>query len=746
MTVPDPAAVARRLVARTSAGLLETDALKVAAALGLIVPRVAPAADALRDLDAFPGDLVVVKALAPGLAHKTELGGVRVVEKAPAAVEAAVVAVRRAIPAAERCVVMEFVPHDPGLFGELLMGVRWTDAFGPVMTVGLGGVHADLLAAVAGGPVVLSAGSDAGSALASARLGRMLPGGYRGVPGAFPAAALAAMVERWLRFAARAMPEHVAEFEVNPLVAGPGGPTALDARLVPGPAASAPVAPPRPPVALDRLLHPRTIAIVGVSAGTNAGRLILRNVLQAGFPANRVTVVKAGTAAIDGCRCVPGLADLAPPPDLLVLAVPASDVPALVEEATARRFTGGIVAIAGALGERPGTEALAAQVAKAVEAARPGGPVVNGGNSLGVRSDPGRYDTFFVPAAKVGTPAGPAAPVAVVAQSGAIVLALLDRLEWLRPCYTVSVGNQVDLTVGDYATWFAADRGVRVVACYVEGLRRGDGARLLAAARELRSRGGALVLYLAGRTPAGAVASASHTAAVTPDPAVAEALAAEAGALVAGTLDEFAELLALAVRLDGRHVAGLRLGAMSNAGFECVAIGDRLGPLSLAELVPATRSRLAAVMEAGGAGGVAAIGNPLDVTPMLGDAGFVEAAAALLDDPAVDVAVIGCVPFTGALQTLPPAPGAGEDVYAPGSVATRLAELFRRTAKAWVAVVDGGRRYDAMAAVLEEAGVPVFRAADRALAAFGHYCGWRHRGRSAGADPQIAMPATFVSR
>lgn len=50
-----------------------------------------------------------------------------------------------------------------------------------------------------------------------------------------------------------------------------------------------------------------------------------------------------------------------------------------------------------------------------------------------------------------------------------------------------------------------------------------------------------------------------------------------------------------------------------------------------------------------------------------------------------------------------------------GSVARRLAALWRETAKPWVAVVDSGPLYDPITRLLEEEGVPVLRTADRAM-------------------------------
>ena len=71
--------------------------------------------------------------------------------------------------------------------------------------------------------------------------------------------------------------------------------------------------------------------------------------------------------------------------------------------------------------------------------------------------------------------------------------------------------------------------------------------------------------------------------------------------------------------------------------------------------------------------------------------------------------------------------GHDEDVTREGSTATRMASLFASHAKPFVAIVDGGAVYDAMAALLRERGVPTFRTADRALRMLGTYLAARCR-------------------
>jgi acyl-CoA synthetase (NDP forming) len=696
--------------------LPEAAAQEIAGAIGLQVPRLVTAAtpEAARGV-ALPGGRVVVKAA--GILHKTDAGGVLVAENDPEAIGAAAREVCGAA-GATGCLVAEHVEHDPA--EEILAGVRWSDAFGPVVTIGSGGIAAE---ATPLEPAILApatAGRIA-AALSASPAARLLTGGLRGRPPASDGPGLADLAARLLALGEAAMPHDLVEFEVNPLVFDGGDPISLDALAVLGKGERRPQRPPLPEDGLGRLLRPRSIVVVGVSERMNPGRVILRNVLAAGFPADRVTVVKPGVDEIDGCRCVPGIESLDAPADLIVLSIAADAAPGEVERVVAAGAARSLILIPGGLGERPGTEGAAAAIREALLAARRSGrpsPAVLGPNSMGVRSRPGRFDTTFIPPERMTPAGGMPAPVAVIAQSGAFTLSRLDRLPRLRPSFVITVGNQLDLTVGDCLEHLAGDPEVEIAACYVEGFAPGDGDRCLRAAARFRERGGTVLWYRGGRTPAGARSAASHTAAVATDDRVAGSLAVAAGIVEAGSLDEFEDLLRLAVLLHDRPPGGLRFAAVSNAGFECVAAADHLGALRLAGLSEGTRARIERILAAAGLGGFAGAQNPLDLTPIAGDAAFAAAVEAVLDDAGVDLAAVGCVPYTPALRTLP------EGIDEAGSVVERLAALAGHPTP-WAAVVDGGRCYDPMADRLEAAGVPVLRSMDRAVRLLGRYAATR---------------------
>jgi acyl-CoA synthetase (NDP forming) len=715
--------------------LLGTEGFELVEALGIRVPVQCFVRDRREaghvDLSAFPGERVVVKAASPALAHKTDVGAVAVVPAAGTAIRTAIdrMAKRLADFPVYGYTIAEFIPHPEGLSGELLLGLRNTDDFGPVVVLGAGGVHAELLARhlVPGADLAVLArpldGARMVELLAQKPATRIAGGLGRDRRTSLPLDRLAALAERLLAFGASAAGRHVAELEINPLALTCDGPVALDV-LVTLRRSEPAIWPERPLHKLRHLLRPETIALVGVSQGVNPGRLILRNLLRAGFPADGITVIKPGLERLDGVRCAPDLASLPHPVDLCVLAVAAARVPDLMQQIVETQRAESVIVIPSGLGEGEAGAGLARRVRETLAGARQtpwGGPVVNGGNCLGIRSAPGHYDATFIPEYKVDGGEG-TAPIALVAQSGAFAIARWSKLAGLAPRYLVSVGNQTDLTLGDYLTYLKDDPDVRLFACYAEGFRPGDGRRWLEAAAAIVEDGRSVVLYRGARTAAGVRAGVSHTAALAHDYVVTRELARAAGVVVADSLEEFDDALRLFALLGDRRAAGMRLGVMSNAGFECVVAADTLGPFQLAPLSRRTTGRLRQVLAEAGLGEVVAPGHPFDASPMANDATFVACARVLLEDEAVDAGVIGLVPLTSALQTLPAGDGCAENLAGADAAAAGLARLCADSHKPWVVVVDAGQAYDPLAAYLEAARIPVFRSMDRALAAFATWC------------------------
>lgn len=663
---------------------------------------------------------VVVKVADARIAHRSDRGGVVIVDAHLEAVRRAIdeMRTRFADLAPTRFIVSAFVPHAH----ELLIGVRRTRDFGAVVTVASGGIHAESLASAMRpehASAIISVDETSRAAVAAALsvlpAVRFLTEPQRGAAPVTTLEAITTTVVA-MQALAREHPE-LSEFEVNPFAVTARGLVALDV-LGRTAAASTPVVA-RPTDKLVHLLRPRSIAIVGVSStGQNVGRIILRNTLEAGFPAASITIVKPGADAIDGCRCVGSIADLGARVDLLVVAVSAAQVPQTIDQVLEHEAAESLIVIPGGLEEKVGADALVAPMRARLRASRSTewrGPILNGGNCLGVRSRPGHVDTLFIPHEKLPVPAGPESPLAIVSQSGAFAIARLSKLAALNPRFVVTLGNQSDLTIGDYLHALADDRSVRVFAVYVEGFRDGDGARTCEAVARIRQSGRRVIIYRAGRTSAGAQASASHTASLAGDARVSQQLLTRAGATIAETIDDFDDLVALALACDGRTL-GEAVAVVSNAGFECVAAGDHLGRLRLASFKRDTQERLAALFASAKLDGLVDVHNPLDLTPMASDEVFVSAVEAVATDPGVGAVIVGVVPLSAALHTLP----AGDpeaDLAAPQAIAQRLARLMRKVHRPIIVAIDSGPLYDPLARWLTESGMAVVRTLDRAVRA-----------------------------
>jgi len=737
----------REVVARATAegrdALTEVEGLSLLSAMGVPAPRhhFIKGSAQVDALAFFEGQRAVVKVISPEILHKTEMGGVAILANDKAAIKTAIVDMesRFAKFRVDGYTVNEFLPFEPKLGHEIIVGYRWAKDFGPVVSFGPGGIYTEFLAKQfkPGAANVFFSPATAtrelvASCLKENAVRNLLCGGLRGTKNAIEERLLVDVIMAFVDAAPALARAGVSEFEVNPFVVAKdqGRLVALDALVKLDAVVSGDLAvadgrivnrnqAARPVAKIDKILKPASAAVIGVSEkGMNNGRIILRNLLENGFDPKRLYVVKAGSDEIDGCRCVPDVASLPEKVDLFVLVIPAAQAPACIAELAELDKAESVIVIPGGLEEKSGTEEIVARMKLALDRSRgsaSGGPLLNGGNCLGIRSVPGKYNTLFIPEYKLPMPAGSMDPVAVISQSGAFAICRISKHPYVNPKYVITCGNQMDVTIGDYLERLKDDRSIELFAVYVEGFKPLDGEKTLRACRDIVASGRQVIFYRAGRTAAGAAASASHTASIAGDYPVTRELLGQAGVVVAETLDEFDDLVTAFSLLRKKKARGLRLGAVSNAGFECVAFADNLGRLSLAEFSPAAAPRLEKVFADARISEIVDVHNPIDLTPMADDAAYHESFKAVMDDASVDAGIVGIVPLTARMNTLAKGEGHAEDVTRGDSVAARYGEMMKQGDKPWVAVVDSGELYDPLARELDKRGVPTFRTADRAL-------------------------------
>jgi acetyltransferase len=377
---------------------------------------------------------------------------------------------------------------------------------------------------------------------------------------------------------------------------------------------------------LDKLFAPRSIAVIGGSPrASSAGRAVIANLKAFGFQ-GPLHVVNPHHPEIEGIRTVGALTALQQTPDLVVIAVPASEVPAIVVQAGKRGTPSGIIVTAG-LGHGEGSLADACE-----KAARATGLRLVGPNCLGVMAPHASLNATFA------AHAPQAGDLALISQSGAVAAGLL---EWAASRHIgfsaiVSLGDSIDVDFGDTLDYFAVDRRTRAILLYVESIR--DARKFMSAARAA-ARVKPVLVMKAGRHAQGARAARTHTGALAGSDAVYDAAFRRAGLLRVLDLEELFTAAETLGRL--KPFTGERLAILTNGGGIGVLAVDRLADLggTLAALSPATTKALDAELPPIWSGA-----NPVDIAGDADPARYAKALAALLDDKGNDAVLVMNVP------------------------------------------------------------------------------------------------------
>ncbi|MFC1839494.1 acetate--CoA ligase family protein [Thermodesulfobacteriota bacterium] len=732
------------------------------------------------ELMSLPGNRIVMKIVSPLIIHKTELGGVKIIEKDPGRIRAVRqqmmsevtekyasmledgllkgVKVYKGLSGRELrdkinldikgVLLVECIPSDPGPSGnELIVGIRNTREFGMVISAGIGGTDTELFAesfkkgkAIVTASTALTTASEFFELFKSTVSYKKLAGLTRGQKSLITDDQLVRCFSSFIEVANRYSPVNpetpyvIDELEVNPFTFSDNRMIPLDGMCRFSRPSELPAG--RPISKIDSLLHPKSIAIIGVSENNmNFGRIILKNIMREGFLPEAISIIKADVDIIDGVKCVSSLSDLPEKVDLFVVAVGASQVPGLIDEVLDLNSAESILLIPGGLGEKKGSEERAELIADKINSAHQGsdgGPIFLGSNSMGIVSHPGKFDTIFIPEEKLPkTLRIYQRNSAFISQSGAFLITRTSKHPALDPAYMVSIGNQTDLTIGDLVTYIKDLENIDVIALYSEGFNDLDGLALCRAIRQAVLNGKEVVFYKAGRTPEGKISISGHTASVAGDYMVCESCVNQAGAMVADRYDQFEDLYLLALKLHKTDIKGNRMAAVSGAGFEAVGMADNIKgddfELKMACFSEETESAIEELIITSRLSNLVDVKNPMDINPAATDRLHTDIVEALAKDPGIDSIVVGLDPLSPVTFTLPPQSTEQESLNSPESIVNLLPELCRGINKPVVGVVDGGRLYDPMVDALESNGIPVFRSSDRAVHALARYSNYRIR-------------------
>lgn len=452
---------------------------------------------------------------------------------------------------------------------------------------------------------------------------------------------------------------------------------------------------------MDRLLRPRSVAIVGASPTPGSfGASILANLENAGYSGD-LYLINPKRAEIGGRHCVASVDDLPEGVDCAVLAIPRVAVLETVL-ACARRKVGGVIIYSAGFAEA-GEEGRVEQQ-RLAEIAREHNMVIEGPNCLGMVN---YVDS--IPLTFVVTPMPPFQPgtgVAIVSQSGAMaaVLGVSLRHHGLQITYSVSTGNEAASGVEEFLEYMIADENSCVIAMIVEQFRKPK--RLLELAKQARAAGKSIVLLHPGSSSAARASAATHTGAMAGDYNLMRTKVEHAGILVVDTLEELVDVTDILTRCPSLPLGGAAVFTESGA-FKALTLDlcERLA-LPLPALAEATADALRAQLP-----DFIPPTNPLDITAQ----GLIDPdlyrrciPAVLADEQygSLVLAIILSDLATSGLK-LPP-------------ILAALREI-KPTKPVIFAGLDEGAQIDrAYVDQLHELGVPFFPSTDRAFRALAH--------------------------
>jgi len=356
--------------------------------------------------------------------------------------------------------------------------------------------------------------------------------------------------------------------------------------------------------AIERLLRPRSVAVVGASPTPGAlGASVIANLERSGY-SGALHLINPKRDEIGGRPCLKSAEELPLGVDVAVLAIPRIAVLETIKALAARQVGAAIIFSAGFA---EGGEAGLAEQREIARIAAENGMVIEGPNCLGlVNYVDGIALTFVeIPAVALGERAG----IGIVSQSGAMaaVIGVTLMSRELGISYSISTGNEAASGVEDYVHYLLDDAKTSVIALIVEQFR--EPPRFLALARRAREQRKTIVLLHPGRSIAARQSAATHTGAMAGDYAVMRAQVERQGVIVAETLEEFGDILELASRCRIRPARGSVVLAESGA-FKALTLDlcEQID-LDLPALTDATAPRLRAALPQ-----FVPASNPIDLT------------------------------------------------------------------------------------------------------------------------------------
>jgi len=312
---------------------------------------------------------------------------------------------------------------------------------------------------------------------------------------------------------------------------------------------------------LNDILNPKSVAIIGASRNSTSFSYTYLSILKNYGYQGRIYPINPRADSILDLRCHPSILDVPDEIDLAIV-VTARQITASSVRECVEKGVKGIILLTGGFAEL-NAEGKVTQD-QFVRRAKDKGIRVIGPNTLGFFSAPANFDGLLPGYIEKGS-------IGLVGQSGNLTRSLVfpGIKRGLGFRYIIGLGNQADVQFHEVIRYLREDDGVNVLALHVEGVK--DGQRFMdEVAKTTKVK--PVVVLKTGRTELGARVVSSHTASLTGQDNIYDAVFKQCGAIrVENTIELSSLVLALS---HGKIPKGNRVGILSEGGGDCALTAD----------------------------------------------------------------------------------------------------------------------------------------------------------------------------
>ncbi len=358
-------------------------------------------------------------------------------------------------------------------------------------------------------------------------------------------------------------------------------------------------------ILIDKLLRPKSVAVVGASATPGKiGYTVIENLIKGGYQ-GKIYPINPSVPEILSLPVFPSVGAVPGEVDLAVITVPVKIVSQVAEECGKKGIKALSVITSGfsEVGRRDLEEEL-------LNTAHKYGMCVLGPNIVGTLSNSDRLNASFAPFLPFPGKA------TLITQSGALLIAM-DAITYTRKVgfdKMISNGNMADVDFADLITWLDQDENTSCISLYIEGFK--DGRKFIEASRKTNKP---IIALKAGVSTHGAAAAASHTGSLAGAVKVYGAAFQQAGVVQASDLNNLFDrtlVLSLMPPLKGTNLLVVTNGG--GVGVLATDAAEKFGvPLKFAP--PDVQEELKKHMPDFGSAK-----NPVDMTGMAGNDWYYE--------------------------------------------------------------------------------------------------------------------------